>query len=195
MNQMKLCDVAEVLPGYPFRSKIKVDSEATTRVIQLRDVNAEGHLNYYRISNAFLTGKKKPDWISLGDLLFTAKGQRHTAVYVSQVLAHTVCAPQFFHVRIKPEYQQQISSLFLAWQLNQGPCQQYFQKQAEGSIQPHIRKPILEQTPVSMPSLAIQSNITDLYLLVLQEKQVLETLERQRQHQLSAIAANLSSFE
>ena len=189
---MRCCRCAA---GYPFRSKIKVDSEATTRVIQLRDVNAAGHLNYYRISNAFLTGKKKPDWISLGDVLFTAKGQRHMAVYVSQVLAHTVCAPQFFHVRLKPEFDAAISPLFLAWQLNQGPCQQYFMQQAEGSIQPHIRKPILEQTPISIPRLATQKSITDLYLLVLQEKQVLETLEKQRQHQLHAIAANLSRFD
>ena len=45
---MILSDIAEVKPGYPFRRKIVIDEDATTRVIQLRDLNAQGILNYYQ---------------------------------------------------------------------------------------------------------------------------------------------------
>tara|TARA_B100001094_G_scaffold56583_1_gene52075 strand:+ start:3513 stop:4100 length:588 start_codon:yes stop_codon:yes gene_type:complete len=188
---MILSDIAHIKPGYPFRRKIVVDPDATTRVIQLRDLNPQGVLNYYRISRAHLTGKKKPDWVETGDLLFVAKGQRNIAVCIAQVLMHTVCAPQFFHIQFKSECCDTVDPMFITWQLNQPPCQNYFLKNSEGSSQTHIRKPILAQAPIILPDIEQQKAITRLYLSTLEEAKIVHDILENRRQQMHIIAAEL----
>ena len=78
------------------------------------------------------TSKKEPDWLQTGDILVAARGSTNYAVLVDTGLASlpAVAAPHFYVVRLHSEA---LSPEFLAWQLNQSPCQRYFELHAEGS--------------------------------------------------------------
>ena len=84
-----------------------------------------------------------------------------------------------------------VDPLFITWQINQMPLQQYFQRSAEGSMQISIRKPVLAAAPIALPDLHTQRTIAKLYSASLKENELLYKLINNRQQQLNAIAAEL----
>jgi restriction endonuclease S subunit len=82
---------------------------------------------------------------------------------------------------------------FLAWQINRAPCQRYLAKNAEGTDQLGIRRPILESLQIAVPDLETQHRIVALHQQALAERKVLEHLIRNREQQLDALAFELFS--
>ena len=84
-----------------------------------------------------------------------------------------------------------MNPLFIAWQLNQKPVQQYLRKSAEGSTQINIRKPVLGDVELAIPDIAQQNTIAKLYEASLKENELLHQLIDNRQQQLNSIATDL----
>jgi len=189
----KLCDITDIRPGYPFRGSIISTPSATTYAVQVRDINEFGAIDTEQLITTQLTGKKQPDYLKEGDILFVAKGAKHFATYVQQLPEQSVCSPHFFIVRIQPQYEGKVLPEFISWQLNQSSAQRYFINSAEGSLYVSIRRKILEDTPITVPSLATQQRIVALYRAAVKEQKALQQLIANRQQQLNVIAHDLFS--
>jgi restriction endonuclease S subunit len=185
-----LTDIAIVKAGHPFRGKIVEDTEASTYVVQIRDIDNDGYIHWQRLIRTNITGRKSPDWLKKGDVLFAARGARNAAAYVGDIDKPTVCAPHYFLIQITDK---SVLPEFIAWQLNQENAQRYFANSAEGSAQMNIRRAVLEATPLVIPSIEKQKAIIGFDNKVKQEKRLLNDLIDNRAKQMQGIAKTLLS--
>ena len=186
-----LVDVAQLQAGYPFRTTIEEVPGGDVHVIQMKDVSPELGVDWSAVMRTRLAGRKQPDWIVDGDILFAAKGARFYAACVGAALPNAVCVPAFFHLRVRPE--TALDPEFLAWQINQPPCQRQLLQAAEGSSQLSIRRAVLEQLVLAVPPIAAQRRIVALAGLAVRERLALQRLIHNREQQLQAIAEDISA--
>lgn len=186
-----LSELALVQAGYPFRTTVDEVPDGDVRVIQMKDVSPELGIDWSAVIRTRLAGRKQPDWIVDGDILFAAKGARFYAACVGAALPNAVCVPAFFHLRVRPE--TALDPEFLAWQINQPPCQRQLLQAAEGSSQLSIRRAVLEQLVLAVPPIAVQRRIVALAGLAVQERLALQRLIHNREQQLQAIAEDLGA--
>lgn len=191
MRTKQLSDLVELYRGYPFRGRIEPTDQGDVNVIQLRDTHPNGYIIPDEIIKTNLPGKKDPDWLQQGDVLFAAKGASFYAILVEDIAERTICAPQFYLLRVKNHLKDQVIPEFIGWQLNQIPVQRHFEKTAEGSIHLSIRRKVLENAPITMLPIDQQREIAGLYISTLQEQRVLNALIQNRQQQLQALALNV----
>ncbi|MDO8778736.1 MAG: restriction endonuclease subunit S [Burkholderiaceae bacterium] len=182
--------VAGVRSGYPFRGSIEESDEGEVLAVQMKDVNVDGGVSWTDAIRTSLQGRKKPDWLKAGDILFVSKGARFYAVCIDEPPSPAVCSPHFFHIQVAPN--APLIPAFLAWQMNQSPFQHQLQQAAEGSSQLSIRRPVLESLTLSVPPLPDQHRIVALSELARQERRALYQLIQNRERQLQAIAEDLT---
>jgi len=187
----RLCDIADIRSGHPFRGSITPDKDGDVYVAQVRDAQTTGEIFQDKMIKTSLTGKKHPDWLQAGDVLFVAKGAKHFSAIVENLPKKSVCSPHFFLIRLKTMFVGNVSPKFICWQLNQIPAQQYFKKSAEGSHYVSIRRQILEETPLNIPPLDRQQKIAALHNASINEQKILYQLAANRQQQINAIAMDL----
>lgn len=190
-NLVTLSELVIIQAGYPFRGAIQNIPTGSVKAVQAKDISELGVLCCDDLIVTELSGKREADWLKQGDILFIAKGAKHVASFVDRDLKRTTCAPSLFLLHIKPQWLDLVDPLFITWQLNQMPLQQYFQRSAEGSMQISIRKPVLAAAPIALPDLQTQRTIAKLYSASLKENELLYKLINNRQQQLNAIAAEL----
>lgn len=188
MNILK--EVASISAGYPFRGKIQEIENSAVIVVQMKDIHPDTGINWDECMRTTLTGKRQPDWLMPQDILFVARGNAYHAVQVGDRVEQfqAVASPHLFVIRIKdtdilPEY--------LAWLLNQTPCQKYLAQNAEGSVALSIRRNVLEETPITIPSLARQKTITQIASAQRQEQQLIEQLLTNSKQMMTALAHDL----
>jgi len=186
-----LAEVAQLQAGYPFRTTVDEVPGGDVHVIQMKDVSPDLGVEWSGVIRTRLAGRKQPDWIVDGDILFAAKGARFYAACVAAALPNAVCVPAFFHLRVRPE--TALDPEFLAWQINQPPCQRQLLQAAEGSSQLSIRRAVLEQLVLAVPPIAVQRRIVALAGLAVQERLALQRLIHNREQQLQAIAEDLGA--
>lgn len=184
-----ISELANLRAGYPFRGSIEESAGADALAVQMKDVDPECGVNWSGVLRTTLTGRKQPDWLKAGDILFVSKGARFYAVCLDEPPHPAVCSPHFFHLQVKS--QAAVIPAFVAWQINQPPFQRQLQQAAEGTSQLSIRRPVLEALTLSIPSLADQHRIVALAELARQERQTLKQLIRNREQQLNALADGL----
>lgn len=185
-----LTDAVDVRSGHPFRGSIEESVDGNALVVQMKDVDSECGVNWDGLIRTSLIGRKQPDWLKSGDVLFVPKGVRFYAVCIDEPPGPTVCSPHFFHLQVAPHVP--LLPAFLAWQINQPPFQRQLQQAAEGSSQLSIRRPVLESLTLSVPSLADQHRIVALSELARQERRALHELIHNREMQLQALAEDLA---
>jgi hypothetical protein len=187
----KLCDIVDIRPGHPFRGSIEQINDGEAHVVQVRDTAPTGEVSHGEMIRTNLSGKKQPDWLQPGDVLFVAKGARHFAALVENLPKQSVCSPHFFLIRVKDEFRNKVTPEFICWQLNQLPAQRYFQVTAEGSLYLSIRRQVLEYTPIKLLPLERQRQLTAMHHCAVKEQNVLQQLINNRQNQLNAIAQDV----
>lgn len=176
--------------GYPFRGSIEESGEGDALAVQMKDVAPENGVAWPDVIRTTLAGRKQPDWLKAGDVLFVSKGARFYAVCIDEPPSPAVCSPHFFHLQVTP--QARLLPAFLAWQINQPPFQRQLQQAAEGSSQLSIRRPVLESLTLCVPSLADQQRIVALDALANQERRALHQLILNREQQLQALAEDMA---
>lgn len=189
--KIEIGELVSIQAGFPFRGAIGVLAAGSVLAVQMKDLDAERGIDWTGVIRTELTGRKSPDWLQLGDVLFVSRGTRFYAVCVDTPPGPAVCGPHFFHLRVKPK--ARLLPAFLAWQINQPPFQRQLWQAAEGSSQLSIRRPVLEALSISLPGLPDQQRIVALAGLARQEREALHQLIRNRQLQLEALAENLAS--
>ena len=176
--------------GYPFRGSIEESADGEALAVQMKDVDPDLGVSWSGVMRTTLAGRKQPDWLKAGDVLFVSKGARFYAVCIDETPSAAVCSPHFFLLQVLPR--AELLPAFLAWQINQPPFQRQLQQAAEGSSQLSIRRPVLESLTLSVPSLADQQRIVALADLARQERRTLHQLIHNREQQLQALAEGLA---
>lgn len=193
----KLSNIASISSGHPFRGTIKQVQDAETHVVQVRDVDEHGEINLHSLITTELSGRKQPNYLQEGEILFVAKGAKHFATYVQHLPKHTVCSPYFFIIHVcSTEIDKSLGTIlpeFISWQLNQLPAQRYFKNSAEGSLYVSIRRKVLEDTPITLPPIETQQRIVALHRAAISEQKVLNQLINNRHQQINAIAKDILS--
>lgn len=187
---IKLKDIANITPGYPFRGRITEFIDSNIHVIQMRDVSSGRGINWQACMRTALLGKKKPTWLQAGDILFTARGANTTAVYIDKTIRNyqAVPSPHFFVLR---PISDKINAEYLAWLINQTDCQRYFDNSAEGTLAKSIRRSVLEACPIIVPSMDEQQRIVKLTNTIIKENQTLRQLINNNNKLMAAIANKL----
>lgn len=192
-----LCDslgeVAAISAGYPFRGAVDDLPHGDVGVVQMRNVDAEAGVDWDAVQRVTLPSKRAPTFLAAGDIIFTTRGARNHALALNEVPGLAVCSPHFFVIRSRDP--SRIVPAFLAWQINQRPAQEYFQREATGSHILNIRREVIENLPVAVPPVATQHIIVALAEAVHAERAALTRLIDNRNQQLEAIALGLATFE
>lgn len=188
-----LGDLAFISAGHPLRDAVdKLPSGAVT-IVQIRDVDADSGVDWVGAAHICPPGKRSPDYLEPGDVIFTTRGVRNLAVAIENVPGPSICAPNLFVLRIKksgmllPEY--------LAWYMNQRPAQAYFQRSATGTNILNIRREVVEQIQIPLPSMARQHAIAGFERAARAERQVLRNLIKNRDQQMEALALALAGCQ
>jgi restriction endonuclease S subunit len=187
--QKYLSDLATISAGHPIREAVGDVPSGDVAVVQIKNVDTETGVNWPAVAKIKLTGRRDPDWLKTGDVLFSARGHRNVAVCLDQPPARAVCSPHFFLIRVKDG--KSTIPEFLAWQMNLPRAQRYFEQSATASYITSIRRQVLETLPVLIPSLDRQRLLVRLAEAAKREKHVLERLIENRQQELDLVAQEL----
>lgn len=196
-RKLPLRKLATIQPGYPFRGKLPTDSRGDAYAVQFRhivlgeSVSDKGGNSLDRVK---LPGRKRPNYLWPSDLVFMAKGTRNHAAVIADVPSNTVCTPNFYHIRLKPEAFRLMPE-FLAWQLNHVDAQRYFASCSQGSVAPSITKSQLGELPIVIPSIEQQKLMVKLSDAATREQQLLNELIENRQRMLSAAGHHILHSE
>ncbi|MBN1841932.1 MAG: restriction endonuclease subunit S [Deltaproteobacteria bacterium] len=176
---MRLKKIAGIQSGYISRGKIEPRDDGTHFLLQAKDV--DGHRLTYRTDDLIrfepvLSGK---DWIlKWGDMLFMARGARNYSVLLDEIPDSALAAACFFIVRVSTE---KVLPEYLFWYLNQAPVKHYLGRYSgRGVHMPVVRRAVLENLDVPLPSLETQHRITELNGLMRNEQALLEVLAEKR---------------
>jgi len=167
--------ITSLMAGHPFRGRIENTPGGDVAVVQMKDVDPEKGINPDDLYRVDVTGRKKPDYLRKGDILFVGRGYRIFAVLVDQDLEHTVAGSHFFVIRINSKTHT-VSPDYLTWYINHKRAQRYFYQKVEGSALPYVNRTTLENLPVILPPLAVQDRMIKAHYCRLKEKALLETL-------------------
>jgi restriction endonuclease S subunit len=181
--------IATIRAGHAFRGKIEEIPTGNTRVIQMKDVDAERGIDWNGLVVTDLPGRKQPDWLKNADLLFAARGNRNCALLLEDVPFDTVLSPHFFHLTVKRE--AKVLPGFLTWQINQEPIQQYLQKSSHGSMVQAIGRQVLEEMPLAIPPLEKQHAVMALNDAWHQERRVMAALTGNMQRTMTGIVRQM----
>jgi len=152
---MVLKDIVDIKVGYTFRGKIHNENGADAAIIQLKDINYS--LNTINHLSTFIDGKKfkSHHFLEAGDILFVAKGYRNIAVlYNSNKKA--IASSVFFIMTIR---NRKLLPEYLMWFLNNKKTQAFFEKMKSGTSTQNIKKEILENLKIKLPSVSKQNLI------------------------------------
>jgi len=195
MHKKLLKDIAAISPGYPFRGSIfEYDEDDDTEVVkalalQMRDTSEDEPIDWNGVVKTALPGRKEPDWLRKGDIVFVARGSNNYATLIEDAPDNVVITPSFFLVRLKPEIN--VLPGFLAWQLNQEPVRKLLQASSQGSAQPSIRKAVLAELLIIIPDDPIQKKIIAMVNCMKAQKETLRALEQNQQKIMAAIANDI----
>ena len=155
-----LGDVAAIAAGYPLRGSVDELASGDVAIVQMRNVDADGGVNWDEVQRIALPSKRPPAFLAVGDIIFTTRGSRNFALALDAVVGEAVCSPHFFVIRALDA--NRIAPAFLAWQINQRTAQEYLQREATGSHILNIRREAIENLPLAIPPPATQRAIVAL---------------------------------
>ena len=109
---MHLKQIANINAGYPFRRKIPEAINSGILAIQMKNTSPEG-IQWDNCCETQPAGKRQPDWLQAGDILFVARGNHNYAVLVEHPpKLPSIAAPHFFVIRCNTPG---VLPKFLAW--------------------------------------------------------------------------------
>ena len=189
-DKSNLSDIATAAAGHPFRGKIEPIEGAETAVVQMRDTSPSG-VDWTSCVRTEVAGRREPDWLRPGDILFPARGNVSLAVLIDESIGslQAVAAPHFFLLRVS---RSDVLPAYLAWWLNQEPAQRHLEQNAQSStLVRNIARPVLEATPVMLPPLSRQEQIAGLANAMQREEELLHRLRQTNQQIMTGLARDL----
>jgi restriction endonuclease S subunit len=182
---MKLMDISHIFSGYITRGKIEASVDGSHYLLQAKDVDGE-HRSYkvQGIIRFNPTLSRTDRCLEKGDLLFMARGARNYSIQLGDLPEPALAAACFFIVRV---HRPGVLPEYLCWYLNQVVVERYLiQNSGRGVHMPVVRRAVLENLQVPLPSTEIQEKIAEVNCLVQKEVDLLERLGRKRKELIAA---------
>ena len=174
--QSRLQDIAEIRAGYSFRGRIEPVPGGHYSVVQIKDLDESPFFAAKELIKTDLKDVNESHLLGPGNVLFAARGINKQAVMVDEVLSNTIAGSQFFVCEPK----EAVDGTYLTWYINQTPAQRYLEENAAGSNVRIVTKEALGQLMVTVPPLAIQRKIAEVYRLSYREKELVTQIQRRR---------------
>lgn len=205
MTQTLLKDIATIISGHPFRSKIQAQAGGNTRVIQMKDLLHQGTtpqpqgIDWGQVVSTTVSNIKPDRHVLPGDILFVARGNRNSATLVHRLPEHVpanaslLCSPHFFMIRLKVN--SGIDPAFLAWYLNQQPAQQFFERHAQGTNIQSVSREVLQSVVIPRLPATTQAQIIQRTQQLYQHQQLLMQLIHNDQQMMDGMAQALIARE
>lgn len=188
--KINLLAVATITAGHPFRERINPTEGAENVVVQMRDTSSKG-VNWETCVRTEISGRRPPNWVRPGDILFPARGNVSRAILIDEHIGslRAVVAPHFFILRLKC---RDVLPAYLAWWLNQEPAQRHLEQNAQSStLVRNIARSALENMPIMVPLPPRQRQITDVAFAMEQEESLLQQLRQTNQQIMTGLARDL----
>lgn len=169
LSKKKLKDITEIHSGYLFKSKIEHIKDGDISLVQLRDVNDQGMIDWENTSRIHLEKNNPKSSLKEGDVLFKAKSRYHTSALVSNIGGRALATAHFFILRVP---RKSLLPGYLAWYLNQKPAQTYFKKVARGTRVLQVNKKLLGELEIIVPDKNTQQRIVKIDELFKKQKEL-----------------------
>ena len=190
VQKVSVSALCTVSTGWSFRGRIEPAEGAETLVVQMRDTSSSG-VDWASCVRTEVTGRREPDWLRPGDILFPARGNVSQAVLIDERIGslQAVAAPHFFVLRTR---RSDVLPAWLVWWLNQEPAQRYLEQQAQSStLVRNISLTALESVLVALPPFLRQQQIVDLASAIRREEELLHRLRQTNQQIMTGLARDL----
>jgi restriction endonuclease S subunit len=179
-----LADIAEILTGYLFRSKLEQEEAGAYGVIQMKDVSRDGRIDWGGLARVNLALVKDSLLLKRGDVLLKAKGSSHGAAVVDRDVQDVIASSHLFILRVRgdavlPEY--------LSWYLNEKPARHAIAQASVGTWIRHTPKEGISRLPVPVPSLEIQRQILCVDNLARRERELVDAIQEKREALRNAV--------
>lgn len=183
---MEIKKLANIQSGYINRGKIEHSDHGTFLLLQAKDIDAD-HLSYR--TDALirfmpqLSGKDS--FLKSGDILFMSRGARNFSVFVGDLPENVLAAACFFIIRVSSS---EILSEYLCWYLNQSPVTEYLRLfSGRGVHMPVVRRAVLENIDIPLPSLATQRKIIEISKLLKTEQDLYKKFVEKHKYLMTEI--------
>jgi Type I restriction modification DNA specificity domain len=186
-----LNEIAVIQSGYPFRGPVEPIEQGEVLVVQMKDMHKDWGVTWAETTRTNLEGRKDPNWLRLGDVLFVARGSRFFATSINSPPDFAVAGAHLIVLRLQD--QNIVLPEFLAWQINQAPVQQQLQTAAEGTSQLSIRISSIGALRIAIPSMKQQLAIVNLAKTVVHERELLVKFIKNRENSMTGIALALNN--
>lgn len=149
-------------------------------------------INWKECFRTNLEGKKQPNWLKPGDILFQTRGQDLFAVTVDEfVKTHQVVASSNLYViRLKRD---DVLSDYLGWWLNQKEAQNYLKRFSQGSAIALMPRHLLGDVSIEIPPLHIQQKIVQLSEAMKKQERLSIQLAQDNHSIMAAISETLNT--
>lgn len=141
--------------------------------LQSKHFDEYGQLNAVLHPDLIADGISEKHLLKEGDVLFAAKGTKNFAAVFENHNKPAVASTSFFVLRIKVN---NIIPSYIMWFLNHPNTQEILKDNARGTAIPSIRKNVLEELEISIPSLEKQQIVIKLHELARKENEIRNTL-------------------
>lgn len=176
----RLADLCEVQTGYTVRSGLRETRAGGVPAIQLRDLHGEEDFDPAGLPRYGLGPSFDRYWAKPGDVLFRSRGDRNTAVLISEGAKAGAIAVLPLII-LRPD-RQRVDPAYLAWFINQPSAQRHFDRCANrGSTMRMIPKNCLDDLEVAVPDLAAQRLIVEIDRLAKRERDLMRELADKKQ--------------
>jgi restriction endonuclease S subunit len=189
---VNLKQIASVQMGYPFRSRIERDNKGNVSVIQMKDITENGRFDSDNLIRISLNHIEERHLTKMGDIALRSRGQTNKCALINKDTGITVVTAPLLVIRIPGN---SVLPAYLAWYINQATTQSYLASHARGTSVPMINKQVIEQLPVTIPSIECQQKIVDLNAMVEKEQDLLKQLAMKRERYLSQLLMQLLQGE
>ena len=170
-----LGQVANVRMGYPFRSRLEHDPQGSVVVLQMKDIDESGSLDFAGAVRLNLPDAGPHHQLRSGDLVFRSRGRTNSVALIAAVPGPAVLAAPMLLIRpvdVLPAY--------LAWYINLPTVQAALAAQAEGTSVRMISKAALEALEIPIPSRRQQELIVEAANLAVSEQDLMQEIARKR---------------
>jgi restriction endonuclease S subunit len=142
--------------------------------LQSRHINESGKIDLNLQPDINLDNRIAKFILNSGDILFSAKGNKNTAVVYDQKLGPAVASSTFFVIRLT---RQSVLPDYVSWFLNHPRAQKLLKAQAKGASPPSISIKTLYDLDIHIPNIDIQQDIIIVDALRKKEQSLIRQIE------------------
>lgn len=172
MAQKCIADICDISLGYSFREKPVIDEKGKFYLLQAKDINAYGEIDYSQCVKISTDNIKSINPLSQGEILFSNRGSFKAALFESE--KPFVTSNSLFILKIKAS--NICDKRYLAIWLNSSTCKRQIEKMSLFSTTvANLPKNALDKLKIDLPDIELQKIIAEAYIfnnkqMLLQEK-------------------------